>query len=108
MNTTPLSPEERQQFWSEHIQNWRQSSLSRTAYCREHNLIVHRLTYWVRKSDATTVQHKSRAFIRVEPSPLGPNRVVDSQSDTRFTLHLSDRRTLNSSRRLAHEYGAIG
>ena len=46
-------------WWSVHIEAWRLSGLSRTAYCREHRLEPRRFGDWLRKlGDADALQHK--------------------------------------------------
>jgi len=50
-----------QRHWQAHVNALKQSGLSRTEYCRQHNLSYHALTYWCRKlsrpnsSEATLV-----------------------------------------------------
>jgi len=44
------SIENRRLFWAEHVQQWQGSGLSQRAYCRQHNLIPRKLTYWVSRS----------------------------------------------------------
>lgn len=36
-------------YWEKQIKGWKESGLSQSAYCREHNLIPHRFTYWKQK-----------------------------------------------------------
>ena len=33
-------------FWEPHIAAWRSSELGATAYCRQHNLSLHKFKYW--------------------------------------------------------------
>jgi hypothetical protein len=33
-------------YWKEQIQNWQQSGLSQSEFCRRHNLKLHRFVYW--------------------------------------------------------------
>jgi len=37
---------EKQEFWSSHIESWKDSGLKQVEYCRQNNLIRHRFTYW--------------------------------------------------------------
>ena len=37
---------EKRQFWSSHIESWKDSGLKQIDYCRENNLSRHRFTYW--------------------------------------------------------------
>jgi len=41
------SIDDRRLFWAEHVRQWQDSGLSQRAYCRLHNLIPRKLTYWV-------------------------------------------------------------
>jgi len=36
-------------FWKKQIQGWQESGLTQVEYCRTHNLIPHRFTYWKQK-----------------------------------------------------------
>lgn len=40
---------EKRRFWNGHIEGWQDSGLTQTDYCRQHNLIHHRFTYWKRR-----------------------------------------------------------
>lgn len=44
------SIQERRLFWAEHVRQWQTSGLSQRAYCRQHNLIPRKFTYWVSRS----------------------------------------------------------
>ena len=39
----------REQHWQTHISAQKKSGLSRSAYCKQHNLSYHAATYWSRK-----------------------------------------------------------
>lgn len=41
-----LDPKEKRKFWEDHIQAWRESGVSQTAYCRQNDLKMHRWWYW--------------------------------------------------------------
>ena len=49
MDTVQTKPIENEQFWSEQIKLKKASGLSRSAYCRQHNLICSRFAYWENK-----------------------------------------------------------
>ncbi len=54
--TTPQGPAvqgsvTQEQFWKEHIAMQKVSGLSRTAYCRQHQLNYDRFYYWLKKED---------------------------------------------------------
>lgn len=37
------------EYWHGHVQAWRASGLSQRAYCRQHDINPHRLSYWSRR-----------------------------------------------------------
>ena len=41
-----IAQEEKERFWQEHIQGWRESGISQVDYCREHGLKETAFTYW--------------------------------------------------------------
>ena len=67
-------------YWQAHVQALQRSGLSRSGYCRQHNLSYHALTYWQRKLcrpqrnvtslvpvplDRIGVQHGNSAALRI-------------------------------------------
>ena len=42
----PISTLSRQDFWQQHVQQWLQSSQSKSAYCRDRGLKYHQFIYW--------------------------------------------------------------
>lgn len=44
---------EKRRFWEQQIQQWKDSGLSQTEFCRLHNLKAHQLTYWKKRFDRT-------------------------------------------------------
>ena len=47
MNEARLAErQEKQRFWGGHLSQWKESGLSQSAYCREHQLNLHRFVYW--------------------------------------------------------------
>lgn len=38
-----------QQLWQQRINDWKQSGLNQTQWCKQHQLKVHQLSYWQRK-----------------------------------------------------------
>ena len=45
--------------WLQHVQAWKQSKLSQKAYCEQHNLKTHQLSYWYRKFEQGSQQKVS-------------------------------------------------
>ena len=50
-----------QQYWSDHISRWKETNLSKAAYCRQNGLAQHCFHYW---------------FHKLERSPEAPPTVV--------------------------------
>lgn len=48
-------------FWRDHLVRFADSGLSRAAYCRQHQLVVHRFDYWRRRLGGGT----SRSLVPV-------------------------------------------
>jgi len=70
-------------FWKKKIQGWQESGLSQVEYCRTHNLIPHRFTYWkqklVKKNTGvpiSLVQVNMKAGFHSGPAYASPLRLV--------------------------------
>ncbi|HSO66352.1 MAG TPA: IS66 family insertion sequence element accessory protein TnpB [Desulfatirhabdiaceae bacterium] len=65
-------------FWKNQIEGWQESGLPQVEYCRKHNLIPHRFTYWKQKlvkktteAPLSLVQVNMKAHFNTRPaSPL--------------------------------------
>jgi hypothetical protein len=44
---------EKRRIWEQLIQQWKDSGLSQTEFCRLHNLKTHQLTYWKKRFHRT-------------------------------------------------------
>lgn len=90
--------EERQRSrrrWQAHISAQRKSGLSRAAYCKEHNLSYHAVTYWSRKlslpeqEQTNLVPVKFSSNIKINPAQTArsslkvilPNKIAIEISD---------------------------
>jgi len=51
------------EFWSGHIQAWRQSKLSKAEYSRQHDLPIHALRYWFKKLESKNGQQSNNAVV---------------------------------------------
>ena len=40
---------EKRRFWEQQIQQWKESDLTQTEFCRLHNLKAHQFTYWKKR-----------------------------------------------------------
>lgn len=85
MSTTDLTPTERQAYWSDHIAQWQQSGLSRTAYCKQADINLSQLCYWLKKREPAKPD-PSADFI-----PVSTSRVA---AGAEFGLQLPDGRLL--------------
>ena len=54
--------EELAKYWKFHIEQWSESDISQVEYCRQHDLIPHRFTYWKRKFKQ---QHFPVEFVQI-------------------------------------------
>jgi hypothetical protein len=61
----------REAFWQRHIGQWRDSGLSRVAYCKQYSLVYHQMVYWCSKETKETDDAKgaSSDFIAVSVAP---------------------------------------
>ena len=41
--------QEKQRFWGGHLSQWKESGLTQSAYCRDHQLNLHRFVYWKKR-----------------------------------------------------------
>ena len=60
---------ERRDYWSRHIEAWRQSGQSRKAYCEEHGLSYWSMRDWIRKltESAAPAAPPSQRLVELEP-----------------------------------------
>jgi len=57
MTTTNLTSAQKTltQSWKERIDSWSESGLSKSAYCKNHNINYHQMIYWSNKLSPTNV-----------------------------------------------------
>ena len=67
----------RERLWKEHLQRWRESGLTQSAYCRQQGLSRHQFKYWRQKLEpsseavvATPTSNLIPVEVEPEPSPL--------------------------------------
>jgi hypothetical protein len=72
---------EKRKFWSSHINSWKDTSLSQSEYCRQHNLKHTRFTYWKRRLE------KLKTPVSFYPVPLEKIKMT-SAPDTPHHLRL--------------------
>jgi len=85
-DTSTLEPLSRQEFWRQHIDRCRQSSLSKVAYCRENDLIYHQMMYWQKRLEPADTS------LQVDQKPQCPRFipvVVDGQASCTPSLSIT-------------------
>ncbi len=40
-------------YWQRYIEDWKASSLSKTEYCRQHDIALHDFFYWMKRLSST-------------------------------------------------------
>ena len=69
-----------QRHWQAHVNAQQKSGLSRSGYCRQHNISYHALTYWHRKFSRPN--HNATSLVPVTmkhfmgPNPVQPDRAA--------------------------------
>jgi hypothetical protein len=65
--------QKKQEFWTSHIESWKESGLKQIDYCRQNNISRHRFTYWKcklhKKKDSLTFVSVSGKAILSQLSP---------------------------------------
>ena len=72
--TSRLQTLSRQAFWHKHVSQWRESGLSKAAYCQQYSLVYHQMVYWSSKARSEgkgtkDTKASSSDFIAVTVSP---------------------------------------
>ena len=57
-------------FWQHHINRWRDSGLSKMAYCQQHDVVYHQMVYWSGNTEKTECDapKSSNNFVAVNVS----------------------------------------
>ena len=70
----PTHTQQQAPYWQTHIDRWRESGLSQSAYCQREGLKLHRWHYWHKKLTRAAVETASTASdfipVRIRPQPL--------------------------------------
>ena len=57
-----------QPFWESHLSAWKETNLSQSTYCQEHELVVHRFGYWKRKlMNINNSSKQKQGFVQLSP-----------------------------------------
>jgi hypothetical protein len=84
-----LSPQERTQFWEEHIRAWQGTDISQAAYCRKNGLIRHRFGYWKKRLDPPQPKDISFVPLALPPNRMGSaSRLISVVTPNGYTLEL--------------------
>lgn len=69
-DTTHVKKPNRGAFWQHHINQWRDSGLSKMAYCQQHDVVYHQMVYWSGKTEKTECDapRSSNNFVAVNVS----------------------------------------
>ena len=77
-----------EQFWLDHIQRRSSGNLSKTAYCKKHNLVYHQYIYWEHKFLQTndTIE---LIPIEIEQNCINPlPQIIPEEVETNRKQHL--------------------
>ena len=65
--------------WQQHLQSWRDSGLSQSAWCRQHDIKPNQFWYWRKKLDDASQPVNSITHKKSKPSAFVP-AIPDSQT----------------------------
>ena len=68
--------------WQAEIEAWRESGLSMSAYCRQHTLVTHQLSYYKRKFEKPSTAMSVPGFAQVS--------VLSPRSGDGLVVHLAN------------------
>lgn len=85
-----LRPSKGKAFWEQHISNWQQSDLSKTAYCETHDLAKSTFDSWRRKQQsADTNKLTPRDFLTLRlPQNTQAGKPLFSSSNPAGTIEI--------------------
>lgn len=102
--------------WLEYYKSWQNTSLSKTEYCRQHNLIIDNFYSWCyrfKKKEERAAHYKRDAFIPIvakEP-PVEPNDKIIAElllsNDIRLKVSLHPKMLLKLIRELSDAAAVI-
>lgn len=87
-----MSPSEQlsQTQWIAHVTQWRTGGLTRRAYCAEHDLKLHSLSYRIRRDRLQTVTEPALTLVQARvlpPSPkAGAPHIPECRSGCRLVI----------------------
>ena len=75
--------QQKRSYWKKHIENWRSSRMTQTAYCQQHELKDHQFTYWKKRFAQS---ESGTTFVPVKISRSLSSSPVINQSTLRLNL----------------------
>ncbi len=64
-----MTAEQKQTFWQHHISDWKKSSLTQTAYCKQHNIKLANFGYWRTRLNKSC-SPKKLIPVQIEPDAM--------------------------------------
>ncbi|WP_444931878.1 IS66 family insertion sequence element accessory protein TnpA [Microbulbifer sp. SSSA002] len=80
-----MTEQSKSDFWMMHVTKWKDSGLSQTAYCREHQLRLSTFTYWRGKE-----AKKTPKLIPLSVSPRSTDETVVVTLPGNAKIHLRE------------------
>ena len=85
----------REDFWHSHIEQWRQSGLSKMAYCQHHGLTYHQMMYWSHKSRSVVEsQESSNRFVAISMPETFPETALSIRLPNGFIIEGINKNTV--------------
>ncbi|RNL58821.1 IS66 family insertion sequence element accessory protein TnpA [Zhongshania marina] len=83
-----MSTINKEQFWQDHITAWQGSSLSQTAYCKQHEIKLHNFAYW--RNRLSPAKAPSAKLLKLGGMPASPRMIMNLPLGVRLELSASD------------------
>lgn len=90
---------DRKRFWKAHIQTWKKSGLLQVEYCRQHNISVHRFSYWKKKFSQEVSGASGPKFVQLPAVAAARPPSIDNETGTGLEIKLG-----NITIKLAHNF----
>lgn len=74
-----------QEFWKNHIDNWKSGQCNQAEYCRQNNLLLNRFNYWKRKFSSNSESDDKIKIIKLPPHI--PDKTCYGKNDNILTIH---------------------
>lgn len=77
----------KRRFWKLHIRAWKKSGYSQREYCRHHDLVPHRFTYWKLKFEKAV-----KSAVAFVPVPLPSPNLLENHKAGTFMVRIQQNR----------------